>query len=991
MSQAPTKGPRRPKTARPARSRRPAEEKVDQPDASLTPGRRLEAFFESALDAILVLDDSGHYVEANPAACELIGLPRAEILGRHVQEFAGPLDASARFARFREAGRTSGIGMIHRPDGQVREVEYASTANVLPGLHLSILRDVTARRRAERELKRRVNELQRIYDLSNAVSRAPSLEEIYAEGLDALIQDLRADRASILLLDPDGVMRFKASRGVSEAYRKKVEGHSPWSAGETDPRPVLVPDVTADPSLAALADSIVGEGIRALGFIPLVDEARLLGKLMVYYDEPHPFSPEEVRLAETVARHVAFVISRKRSEGALQESEESYRTLFEANPVAMWIRDPTTLAFVAVNDAALRQYGYTREEFLELTIRDILPPEDAESISEFRWDATTTTLEPWNAGIRKHRRKDGSTLWVEVTGRDVFSSGRRLRLILASDVTERLRVEEEDRFLAEASVMLGSSLDDRATLDALAHLAVARFADGCLIDLLDIHGIPTRVAVAHANPEMESVLRGYPINPSAPYAVHAVVRSGNAELMPEVSEEMLETVAWDPDHAALLGKVLGSYICVPLKARDRMLGALTLIRSPGGERYGARDLALAQELARRAAFAVDNARLFAEAREASAQKSRFLSAVSHDLRTPANAITLLSTLIRKEAAEIDRSNLITERCQRLESAATSFADLLSDLLEIGSFDSGQKKMRDEEFPLEEVVRQAVETCSPSAREKGLQLRVRWDSPPPTVRADRTEFGRVLVNLVSNAVKFTETGAVKIEVARAPDGDLEVRVRDTGPGIPAEHLPSVFSEFFQVRNSERDRSKGSGLGLAISRRIMQALGGSLKVESRIGAGSTFTATLPPDRVLESAVDLAVAPGPPPESRVAATSRRILVVDDDATSREALTVLLGDEGYEVLTASGGEAGLAVVAAEKPDVLLLDMMMPGMDGLEVIRRIRSEPEYENVRIVALTGDVTRERLQNVLESGADQFVAKPFRIPALLESVRAILRPR
>jgi PAS domain S-box-containing protein len=973
---------RRSKTVRPA---------AETTSASLAPGRPLEAFFESALDAVLVADDRGRYVEVNPAACELIGLPRAEILGRHIQEFSGSdVDATTMFAQFRAAGRTSGSFRLNRPDGTVREVEYAATADVLPGLHLSILRDVTARRRAERELERRVGELQRIYDLADSVSRAVSLEEIYAKALDALTGDLGADRGSVLLFDHDGVMRFKASRGISDAYRKKAEGHSPWSSDTRDPQPVLVPDVKSEPTLSALSDFIVEEGIHALAFIPLLDEGRLLGKLMIYYDAPHRFSPEDVRLAETVGRHVAFVISRSRSESALRESEESYRTLFEANPVAMWLRDPTTLAFVAVNDTALRQYGYTREEFLPLTVRDLLAPDDLESISEFGWDRTTT-LEPWNAGIRRHRRKDGSTLWVEVTGRDVFSSGRPLRLILAKDVTERRRVEEEDRFLAEASALLGSSLDNRVSLEALTHLVVPRFANGCVIDLLDSQGVPVRVAVAHSDSEMESLPRRYPINPSAPFGVYSVVRSGQAELVPDVSDETLASVAWDAQHARLLKAMVGSYICVPLKARDRMLGAMTLIRSPGAERYGSRDLALAQELARRTAFAVDNARLLEEAREASAQKSRFLSAVSHDLRTPATAITLLSSLVRREAASIDGTGSLVDRCRRLEGAASSFADLLSDLLEIGSFDSGQKRMRDDEFPLEDVVRQCVETCTPAAREKSIPIRVRWESTLPSVRADRTEFARVLMNLLSNAVKFTETGVVKVEISRMEPGDLEVRVRDTGPGIPAEHLPSVFSEFFQVRNSERDRSKGSGLGLAISRRIMQALGGTLRVESRIGVGSTFTATLPADRVLGPARSGEVRDQRQPDPVDSTPARRILVIDDDSTSREALSVLLGAEGYEVFTASGGDTGLEVAAAEKPDVLLLDMMMPGMDGLEVIHRIRCDPELEHVRIVALTGDVTRERLQNVLASGADQFVAKPFRIPALLESVRAILRPR
>ena len=172
--------------------------------------------------------------------------------------------------------------------------------------------------------------------------------------------------------------------------------------------------------------------------------------------------------------------------------------------------------------------------------------------------------------------------------------------------------------------------------------------------------------------------------------------------------------------------------------------------------------------------------------------------------------------------------------------------------------------------------------------------------------------------------------------------------------------------------------------------MQALGGSLRVESQIGVGSLFTATLPASRVLPEAPDRGGHDAEPARTPSLLTNgASVLLIDDDATSREALTDLLEEEGYEVLSAAGGEEGLETARRHRPDLLLLDMMMPGIDGVEVIRRIRSEPTLKRLRIIALTGDVTRTRLQNVFEAGADRFVAKPFRIPELLDSVRTMLR--
>ena len=758
-----------------------------------------------------------------------------------------------------------------------------------------------------------------------------------------------------------------------------------WASG----RPAWIPDVSVDSNFPR-APFAAAAGLHAACGFPIESRGEVRGVIEFFRKEPSPPDPKLMDALWDLGRRVGQFIDRSIAEEALREREESYRSLFEINPLAMWLRDPDTLRFVAVNDAALRQYGYSREEFLRMGVRDILAPEEVESIAEFRWDRTSG-IEPWNAGVRKHRRKDGSFLLVRVSGRDVVAAGRRLRLILADDVTERERVEEEHRFLAEASAILGSSLDYEVTLPSLARLAVPYLGDACVIDLLDEQDVVRRTALAHADPEKEPLLSRYPTNPSAPIGIHHVLRSGKSELIRQVTGPMLEQSAWDPEHLRLLEENVFSYMCVPLKARGRTIGAMALVRSAPGCSYRDSDLALAEELGRRVAFAVDNALLFADARKASAQKSRFLSAVSHDLRTPANAITLLSSLIRKEAEQgIGDGTRFLERCRRLEASSASFADLLSDLLEIGSFDSGQKKLREDEFALSDLVEECLATCAASAREKGLRLRFQRPAEPVGVRADRSEFTRALTNLISNAVKFTDRGLVKIEVSRTSTGDVEVRVRDTGPGIPPEHLGSIFSEFFQVRNSERDRSKGSGLGLAISRRILQAFGGSLRVESRVGAGSVFIATLPAERVLGElpASSGRIETASPDEVRPERAT--ILVIDDDAVSREALSVLLGEEGYEVLTASGGEEGMKTVEEYRPDLLLLDMMLPGMDGLEVISRIRRQPDLARVRIIALTGDVTRERLQNVLESGADQFVAKPFRIPELLDAVREILRP-
>jgi PAS domain S-box-containing protein len=989
----------RPFGRRPVKLRTGIQDRRETESALRESERQLADLFENASIGLHWVGPDGIIQRVNRAELEMLGYERDEYVGRHVTDFH--LDAPAiedillRLARGEKIPAYE--ARLRCKDGSINHVRVDSSAYFRGRefVHTRCFtRDVTELK--ETEARQRLH-----FAVTRVLSEAATLKDAAPRLLHGICESLGWDVGAIWIVDqPANQLRcvdvwhalteefpsfVKITRETSFSPGVGMPGRV-WSSGKS----AWIPNVVEDPNFPRAAYA-VREGIHAACGFPIESRSEVIGIIEFFSREKRPPDLELMKALDDLGSRVGQFIERKRAEEAFREREENYRALFEVNPLPMWLRDPQTLAFVAVNDAAVRQYGYSREEFLQMTVREILAPEDAAAVADFRWD-DSHGIEPWNAGVRRHRRKDGSFLWVEVNGSDLVLGDRRLRLILATDVTERKRVDEEHRFLAEASAILGSSLDSEATLTSLARRAVPELGDWCVIDLVDRQGTPIRVAAAEAGRESDETVRRYPPNPSAPFGVYHVLRTGESELVPDVSEEMLDQVAWDAEHAQALKNFVRGYLCVPLRAGNRILGAMMLARAKTSPRYGESDLALAEEVARRAGLAVENARLYAEMRDASAQKSKFLSAVSHDLRTPANAITLLSSLIRKETEQMgagEASRLI-ERCRRLETASASFADLLSDLLEIGSFDSGQKKLREEDFPLSDVIEETLATCAAAAREKGLRLRVRWDVAPPGIRGDRTEFGRVLLNLVSNAVKFTQRGFVKVEVSRASDGSLQIGVRDTGPGIPPEHISSVFSEFFQVQNDERDRSKGSGLGLAIARRIMQALKGSLQVESQVGVGSLFTASLPAARVLADALGHDNRRDEPARSPDLLTNgASVLVIDDDSTSREALLELLKEEGYEVFCAAGGEEGLESARKHHPDLLLLDMMMPGIDGVEVIRQIRSEPDLRRIRIIALTGDVTRARLQNVFEAGADRFVAKPFRIPELLDSVRTILR--
>jgi PAS domain S-box-containing protein len=243
-----------------------------------------------------------------------------------------------------------------------------------------------------------------------------------------------------------------------------------------------------------------------------------------------------------------------------------------------------------------------------------------------------------------------------------------------------------------------------------------------------------------------------------------------------------------------------------------------------------------------------------EAEEASVRKTRFLAAVSHDIRTPANAISLLAELIRRTASNPAMATEVPALAEELHGSAMSLVNLLGDVLDVARFDSGKIDIQESEFLLGDLLAEEFRRMQPLAREKGLAMEYEPPPEPVYLRADRIKLSRVIGNLLGNAIKFTDRGSVRVEASRNESGWAQVRVTDTGVGIAAEHQRNIFDEFFQLRNPERDRNKGTGLGLTICKRLVDAMGGTIAVESTPGSGTTFTVTIPPASALPSPLSL-----------------------------------------------------------------------------------------------------------------------------------------
>lgn len=401
-------------------------------------------------------------------------------------------------------------------------------------------------------------------------------------------------------------------------------------------------------------------------------------------------------------------------------------------------------------------------------------------------------------------------------------------------------------FLAEASRVLATSFDYHTTLASLARLVIPDLADYCAVDVLEEDEGLTRVGVAHVDPSKEPLLREVThfragTVPKQHPAMVALME-GRSSLVPELTPEMIAAGMASEEHRRIVEQLAPrSLLAVPLRAPGRILGSLVLVMTESGRRYGPEELALAEELANRAALAVENARLFHEAQQATQARDEVLGVVAHDLRNPLNSMKMANGALAEVLAEGGvESKEMKHYLSVIDLSADQMNRLIQDLVEATRIQSGKLRMDTcpERVPL--LVKEAAFMLRPLAEARSIALKIELDGSLPPVMMDRSRVLQVISNLVGNAIKFTPEGG-NIRIGCEPMGE-EVRfaISDTGPGIAADQLPYIFGRFWQA--SDRDR-RGVGLGLSIARGIVEAHGGRIWVESEPGRGSTFFFTLP----------------------------------------------------------------------------------------------------------------------------------------------------
>jgi PAS domain S-box-containing protein len=804
-------------------------------------------------------------------------------------------------------------------------------------------------------------------------------------------------------------------------FNKAAEKMFGYSAREAlgQPLDLLIPDRL-----------VKGHGEHVRNFAASPDRARPMEhrqELVAKRKDGSEF-PVEIGLSKLEAEDgiiftalIVDVTQRKRAEQAVQRMQDRFQALTENAPdgIALIDRD-RRLKFVS--PAARKIFGYSRDENLDMDPAEHTHPDDLPMVL---WALSELIQNPTQNSTLQYRfrHKDGAWIWIESTFTNLLTVPHVEAIVINfRDVTERKQSEKKisqqlERLTAlrEIDQFIISTFDLRMSLDAL--LARARnilAIDAASVWLLD----PVRTTL--------EVTAGTGFHTNAIKSVR--LRLGQS-LAGRVALErrilQIPTLLSQPDDFLLTGlleeeKVV-SYYGAPLIVKGRILGVLEVYNRS----LAVRDLDwldFFSTLAGQAAIAIDNAQLFehlqrskielqyrvaerteelnrtnAELEQANRAKDEFLAHMSHELRTPLNSILGMSeSLLEQRRGPLNESQQAS--LQIIESGGRHLLELINDILDLSKIEAGMLDYYPQPIRVDEVCRSSLGFVRSQALKKAITLIYNNEGAVSSISADPRRLKQILVNLLTNAVKFTpEHGEVTLQVRTESEQRLiQFSVIDTGIGITPDDLARLFTPFVQVDSSLNRQYEGTGLGLALVQKLTDMHGGSVQVESEVGVGSRFTINLswgedianrqgiikPDGGMLASGTEEVETSTIPSEKLL--DRRVVLLAEDHLANTLTIAEYMESHGYTVVNAHDGLEGIQMAEETNPDIILMDIQMPVMDGLEAIRRLRANPRFARTPIIALTALAMSGDRERCLEAGADEYMSKPVSLKTLLNHI-------
>jgi PAS domain S-box-containing protein len=811
-----------------------AKEALERKTEELAHAKELfQNVFDQAAVGIARIDATGRWLMVNPRLCEMLGYTPEELLAVRLPQLTHPDDAVADPEMM--ARLLSGESRVShrekrflRKDGTVVWVNTTlsierETARAADRSFIAVIQDITERKKAEDERQVFVSFLENSPDFIGIAD--PNGKPVYVNPAGRRMVGLPADYPVENTQIPDYYSLDQRAFASDVIVRSMIE-QGRWH-GETYFRHWQTEEaIPVSDEHFTIRDPETG---RLLGMGTITRDISSARQIAA--------AREQLLAREQMARRQAEIANARQ-----RESEEKYRALFDSIDEGFCVIEvlfddadnAVDLRFLEVNRAFDKHTGISNP--VGHRIREIVPALEEHWFQIYGQVARTGESRRFESPAVALGR------YYDVYAFRLGRPSQRQVAILFNDITERKRVENEQRFLSDVGAVLTSTLDYEDTLKNIAQLAVRDLADFCIVDVVEDVGGTRRLKVLSRDPSKAWVcdlLMQVPLDAGHTPLVASVLVNRQTVLYPSLSSESSTSDRYSEESVrAIRAADPKSLIIAPLLAREKLVGVIALVSSSKSRLYGLPDVRLAEELARRAALSIENARLFVETQRAVRTREDVLAMVSHDLKNPLATIELAVNLLRG-FGQID-ANEVKKFVNKVQRSTDQMETLITDLLDFARIQSGTFAVVVLADSLSQVVMPVIDRMRALAEVKRQTLEVDLPSSLPYAAVDAHRLRQVISNLVSNAIKFTpQEGTIRVS-ARERDQKVVVSVVDTGPGIPKEHLSKIFDRFWRTPGIKQE---GSGVGLFIAKGIVEAHGGTIWAESQLGKGSSFFFTVP----------------------------------------------------------------------------------------------------------------------------------------------------
>jgi PAS domain S-box-containing protein len=985
--------------------------------------------------------DPETFVETNAAWIERLHPDDREVAAKAYSDYVNGLLPEYR-VEFRQRTKDGNWKWILSL-GKVIEYDAKGKPLRMLGTHT----DITERRRAEEELHGRSRQLAALLDASQSLTESLNLADVWQRITDTAKSVLGVNTTAFYLVEGQhlylGACTPPLPAEFPEPFRRAMLADHPHIAEAlATEQPVILPDTSSN--VLTDAERIVSDalGLRTIIYVPLVARKDTAGVLILgTVGEPRDFSRNDRDMARALSNQAELAIANaklyedlslhiKELETQITErkrAQERFHLVVESAPNAiMLIGRDNRLRMV--NAQVENYFGYYRTELIGMDIEQLIP-DRFRSIHRAHLTDFLANPHPRLMGVGRDLyglRKDGTEFPAEIGLAPLESPDEPLLMATIVDITVRKQTEEKIRRhigyltgLREVDQAIASSFDIRLSLNIITARAVPLLnVDAAAILLLD--PIMNSLEYAAGHGFQKNILHKGSIRIGESYAGKAVME----RRMIQVRNLANELYSQDYNQFLKEEKIV-SYYGVPLIVKGKVVGVMEVFHRTLVER-DQEWFDFFDSLAGQAALAIDNARLWeqvqrhardlelrvaertaalnrtnAELEHANRAKDEFLANMSHELRTPLNSILGLSESLLEQ-----RRDPLTEYQQTsleiISSSGHHLLELINDVLDLSKIEAGKFDHYPQIVNIDSLCRSSLAFVKSQAFKKSITVNYDNKTSASNIFADPRRLKQCLVNLLTNAVKFTpEGGRVTLQVNADAEQDLvEFSVIDNGIGIAPQDLKRLFQPFVQVDSKLNRQFEGTGLGLALVEKLIDMHGGSMLVESEVASGSRFTIRLPwGQKMIAQQATAEPVPGPlkepPKESNVPAgipsEAALVLLAEDNMANILTLGEYLKSHGYKFVQAHDGSEAIEKVQASNPDVILMDIQMPVMDGLEAIRRLRKDLRFAATPIIAITALAMPGDRERCLEAGANEYMSKPVRLKLLKKTIEDLLENR